>query len=110
MMTDPARMRRTDPGDPEKCPVFDFHRTFSSQEDKSWVVEGCTSAGIGCVDCKKKLLQHMLPVIEPLHQKRVELESNLDYVKEVLYEGSRSARCLAQETMEAVRTAMNLKY
>ncbi len=110
MMTDPARMRRTDPGSPEKCPVFDFHKTFTSEDDRSWVVEGCTSAGIGCVDCKKKLLEHMLPVIEPLHEKRVELENNLDFVRDVLVEGSRKARVLAQETMEAVRSAVNLDY
>ena len=110
MMTDPARMRRTDPGSPEKCPVFDFHKTFTSEDDRSWVVEGCTSAGIGCVDCKKKLLEHMLPVIEPLHEKRLELENNLDFVRDVLVEGSRKARVLAQETMEAVRSAVNLDY
>ena len=110
MMTDPARMRRSDPGDPEKCPVFDFHRTFSSDEDRSWVVEGCTRAGIGCVDCKKKLLENMLPVIEPLHHKRVELENNLDYVRDVLVDGSRQARELAQATMEQVRSSLNLDY
>jgi len=110
MMTDPARMRRSDPGDPEKCPVFDFHRTFSSDEDRSWVVEGCTSAGIGCVDCKKKLLENMLPVIEPLHRKRVELENNLDYVRDILVDGSRQARELAQATMEQVRSSLNLNY
>jgi len=110
MMTDPARMRRTDPGSPEKCPVFDFHKTFTSEDDRSWVVEGCTSAGIGCVDCKKKLLEYMLPVIEPLYEKRVELENNLDFVRDVLVEGSRKARVLAQETMDEVRAAVNLDY
>ena len=110
MMTDPARMRRSDPGNPEKCPVFDFHKTFTEEEDLSWVTEGCTSAGIGCVDCKKKLLEQMLPVIEPLHQKRIELENNLDYVKDVLVEGSKKARERACETMEDVRSALNLDY
>ena len=110
MMTDPARMRRSDPGDPEKCPVFDFHRTFSGDEDRDWVIEGCTSAGIGCVDCKKKLLENMLPVIEPLHRKRVELERNLDYVKDVLVDGSRQAREVAGKTMEEVRSSLNLDY
>ncbi len=110
MMTDPARMRRSDPGDPEKCPVFDFHKTFTSEEDKTWVVEGCTSAGIGCVDCKKKLLEYLLPVIEPLYEKRIQLEKNPDYVRDVLVEGSREARVLAQATMEEVRAAMNLNY
>jgi len=110
MMTDPARMRRSDPGDPEKCPVFDFHKTFTSEEDKAWVVEGCTSAGIGCVDCKKKLLEYLLPVIEPLYEKRIQLEKDPDYVKDVLVEGSREARVVAQATMEEVRAAMNLDY
>ena len=110
MMTDPARMRRSDPGDPEKCPVFEFHKTFTAAEELDWVKDGCTSAGIGCVDCKKKLLEQMLPVIEPLHQKRNELENNLDYVRDILVEGSKKARNRACETMEAVRSAVNLNY
>jgi len=110
MKTDPARMRRTDPGNPDKCPLFEFHKTFTGPEDIAWVKEGCTSAGIGCVDCKKKLLEQMLPVLEPLHLKRVELESNLDYVRDVLVEGSKKARVRARETMEAVRSAINLDY
>ena len=65
---------------------------------------------IGCVDCKKKLLENMLPVIEPLHHKRVELENNLDYVRDVLVDGSRQARELAQATMEQVRSSLNLDY
>ena len=110
MMTDPARKRRTDPGDPEKCPVFDYHKVFTDGEDQKWVREGCTTAGIGCTDCKQLLLEKMLPVIQPLHEKRKELEQSPDSVKEVLIAGSSRAREIARETMTEVRQAMKINY
>lgn len=110
MVTDPARVRRTDPGDPNKCPVFDLHKVFSPSEDQAWAAEGCTTAGIGCVDCKKRLLDHLLPVVEPIYEKRSQLEKDRDGVLDVLREGSRSAREVALATMEEVRQAMRLKY
>lgn len=110
MMTDPARMRRTDPGNPEICPVFDHHIVFSDDETREWVIDGCRSAGIGCIDCKNRLLEGMLPVVEPLYDKRVKLEQDIGYVNDVLFEGSKSARELASSTMAEVRQSMGLKY
>ncbi len=110
MMTDPARMRRTDPGNPEICPVFDHHKVFTDTESREWVVEGCKSAGIGCIDCKNRLLEDMLPLVEPLYEKRVELEKSLGYVNDVLSEGSKAAREIASSTMDDVRQSMGLKY
>ncbi|UCF38427.1 MAG: tryptophan--tRNA ligase [Acidobacteriota bacterium] len=110
MVTDPARVRRTDPGNPDVCPVFDLHRVFTPQEGRDWVMEGCKTAGIGCVDCKKRLLEELVPIVEPLHEKRVELERNPSRVRETLVEGSRKAREVAAATMDSARQAMRLKY
>lgn len=110
MVTDPARVRRSDPGDPAKCPVFDYHRVFTDTEGQDWAAQGCRTAGIGCVDCKNLLLNNLLPVIEPLHEKRVELEKNLEQVKEIVFDGSQKARELAGTTMGQVRQAMRLNY
>ncbi len=110
MMTDPARKRLTDPGDPEKCPVFDYHKVFTDSAGQKWVREGCTTAGIGCTDCKQRLLENMLPVIQPLHEKRKELENSPDHVKEILFAGSSRAREIARTTMDEVRQAMKISY
>jgi tryptophanyl-tRNA synthetase len=110
MVTDPARKRRTDPGNPDICPVFEHHKVFTDEEGQKWASEGCRSAGIGCVDCKKLLLEKLLPIVEPLYEKRVELEGNPGFVKEVLLDGSRKARAIAQETLDQTRQAMQLKY
>ena len=110
MVTDPARMRRTDPGDPAKCPVFDYHRVFTDSEGQQQAAQGCRTAGIGCTDCKSLLLEHLLPVIEPLHEKRIKLESNSKQVREILFEGSKRARKIASKTMQEVRQAMKLDY
>jgi tryptophanyl-tRNA synthetase len=110
MVTDPARVRRTDPGNPDVCPVFEHHKQFTDAPGQEWAAHGCRTAEIGCVDCKKRLLDHLLPVVEPLHEKRVKLEKDVDGVKEILIQGSRKARVLAQETMGEVRQAMKLEY
>ncbi len=110
MVTDPARVRRTDPGNPDICPVFEHHRQFTDAPGQEWAAHGCRTAEIGCVDCKKRLLEHLLPVVEPLHEKRVELEKDVEGVKEILIQGSRKAQVLAQETMQEVRQAMKLEY
>ncbi len=110
MVTDPARVRRTDPGNPDICPVFEHHKQFTDAQGQEWAAQGCRTADIGCVDCKKRLLEHLLPVVEPLHEKRVELEKDVEVVKEILIQGSRKARVLAQETMQEVRQAMKLEY
>ena len=110
MVTDPARVRRSDPGNPDICPVYDLHKIFTNQEGQAWAAQGCRTAGIGCTDCKSLLLKHLLPVMEPLHERRQELERNLTAVRDLLIENSRKARGIAQQTMGEVRQAMKIKY
>lgn len=110
MMTDPARVRRTDPGNPDVCPVFDHHKVFTDSQGQAWATEGCRTAGIGCTDCKRLLLKHLFPIVEPLHEKRVHWEKNLVEVKQLLIDGSRKARTIAQKTMAEVRQAMKIEY
>lgn len=110
MVTDPARVRRSDPGNPEVCPVFDHHKIFTDSEGQKWAAHGCRTAGIGCVDCKNLLLENLLPVIEPIHERRKELEKEPSAVMEVLVEGSRRARSIASATLSRVRQAMKIKY
>ena len=108
MVTDPARVRRTDPGDPEKCPVFELHRCFSTDEQRSWVVDGCTSAGIGCIDCKKVLIENVEQRIGPVREKRTELLARPDDLKDVLRDGARRATEVATPVVETVRQTMGL--
>jgi len=108
MVTDPARIRRTDPGDPAKCPVFDLHEVFSSQETRKWAAEGCRTAGIGCIECKNALADALLARIEPIAKRRRELEKRPDDVRDVFREGDRRAREVAEATMADVRAAMHL--
>lgn len=110
MVTDPARVRRMDPGNPDLCPVFDHHKVFTGAEGQAWAAQGCRTAGIGCTDCKTLLLKNMAPVVEPLHERRVQLEGNLSSVKELLVEGSRKAQRIARQTMTEVRQAMQIHY
>jgi tryptophanyl-tRNA synthetase len=108
MVTDPARKRRSDPGNPEVCPVFDFHRAFSDEATRAKVDVGCRSAGIGCVECKTMLLGHLEPALGPFQEKRRELLAHRDRVREILAEGARRARAEAGATMRLVREAMKL--
>jgi tryptophanyl-tRNA synthetase len=110
MVTDPARKRRTDPGDPDVCPVFDLHRAFSPKETQAWSAAGCRSAGIGCLDCKAKLADHMLERLAGIHARRPELEKRPDTVWDTLLAGSKKAREVAEATMEDVRGAMKVRY
>jgi len=110
MLTDPARKRRTDPGDPDKCPVFDLHRAFSSAQSQAWAAEGCRTAGIGCLDCKARLIEHMLARLQDVHARRPEFAERPDTVWDILLEGSRKARAVAQVTMDEVRAAMKISY
>ena len=110
MVTDPARKRRSDPGDPEVCPVFDLHKAFSPQETREWAAQGCRSAGIGCLDCKAKLADHLIARITTIHERRQELAKRPDTVWDVLVEGSKRARQVAEATMEDVRAAMKIRY
>jgi len=110
MVTDPARKRRTDPGDPDVCPVFDLHKAFSTPETRAWAAEGCRTAGIGCLDCKAKLIEHMLERLAEVHARRPEYAARPDTVRDILFEGSKRARAVAQATMEEVRAAMKIDY
>jgi tryptophanyl-tRNA synthetase len=106
MVTDPARKRRTDPGDPDVCPVYDWHKLFSPKETLEWAATGCRTAGIGCIECKGKMADHLIQWIEPVRAKRIEYEQHPKRVLEVLDEGSKKARAVAKETMGRVREAV----
>ena len=110
MLTDPARKRRTDAGDPGLCPVFDLHRAFSPQATREWAASGCRTAGIGCLDCKAGLAEHMLEKLAGIHARRPELAARPDTVFDVLLEGSKRARAVAEATLEDVRRAMKIRY
>jgi tryptophanyl-tRNA synthetase len=106
MVTDPARIRRTDPGDPDKCPVGDLHKVFSTQETMAKVYEGCRSAGIGCIECKSWAADGLMKVLQPIQDRRAGLTEK--HVLEVLDEGSRRACARAEQTMNEVRASMQL--
>jgi tryptophanyl-tRNA synthetase len=108
MVTDPARVRRSDPGDPDLCPVGDLHKVFSSAETLEKVYAGCRSAGIGCIECKGWAANAIVAELRPLQERRAGYERNPGLVREILNEGSRRARERANETMEEVRTAMHM--
>lgn len=108
MVTDPARMKRTDPGNPDICNVFSMHKIFSEQEEVDMINKECRVAGIGCVDCKKRFAANLNKNLEPFRSKRAELESKPDYVQDVLNDGGKRARVIAQKTMEEVREAIQL--
>ena len=109
MMTDPARERRTDKGTPEKCPVWDVHKFFNKDaQELAEIHEGCLNAGIGCVDCKKKLMAHLTEMMDPIQKRRAELAKRPDDLKQILETGAARARKVAEGTMENVYSAMNL--
>ena len=109
MITDPARQRRRDPGNPELCPVFDLHKVFTPEAERSGIiVPGCTSAGIGCLDCKAILLKHALPVLAPVSERRAELAKDPDAVRAILDEGVTRARAAAGQTLQDVKAAMRI--
>ena len=106
MVTDPARKRRTDPGNPDVCPVYDWHKLFSSPETLKWSAEGCRTAGIGCIECKAKMADHLIEWITPIRDRRVEYEKHPARVLEVIDSGSAKAREVATVTMKRVREAV----
>ena len=110
MPTDPARVRRKDPGDPEKCPVWKLHQIYSSEEVKAWVQQGCRSAGIGCLDCKQPLIDAVLAELAPIRERAEEYMSDREAVRGIIAEGCETAREVARQTMEEVRQAMGLVY
>ena len=106
MVTDPARKRRQDPGNPDVCPVFDWHKLFSPKEVQDWSAHGCRTAGIGCIECKAAMADHLIKWIEPIRQRRQDFESDPQQVLEYLDTGSKRARLVAQQTMDRVREAV----
>lgn len=110
MPTDPARVRRTDPGDPEKCPVWQFHLVYSDDSTKEWVVKGCKSAGIGCLECKQPVIDAILKEQEPMRERAQQYIDDPSLVRAIVADGCDKARKLAQETMRDVREAMGLSY
>jgi tryptophanyl-tRNA synthetase len=108
MVTDPQRQRRSDPGRPEVCNVFSFHKVFSSAEEVQMVDRECRRAGIGCVDCKKLMARNLNTHLEPFRQRRAEYAANTDYVWNILQEGRRRASIIAEQTMKEVRAAVGL--
>jgi len=110
MVTDPARVRRTDPGNPEKCPVWDFHKVYSNDATKDWVVKGCTTAGIGCLDCKQPVIDAIVAEQKPWRERASALLANPKQVHWIVEMGTERARTLAKSTMKDVRDAMGLNY
>jgi tryptophanyl-tRNA synthetase len=110
MQTDPQRVRRTDPGDPDKCPVWQFHQIYSNDEVKAWVRQGCTTAGIGCIECKQPVIEGVLKEQEPMRERARMYEDDPQLVKNIIADGCEKARKLAQETMRDVRAAIGLDY
>ena len=107
-VTDPARVRRTDPGDPNKCNLFSLHHFFSSPDDVARVAEGCRTAGIGCIDCKKVLFQNMMALLGPIRERARALLADPDGLRATLRRGAESCRGLAAATMAEVKHAMGL--
>ena len=110
MPTDPARVRRTDPGNPDVCPVWQFHRVYSDQTTCDWVQEGCRSAGIGCLECKQPVIDAVLAELRPMQERGREYARQPDLVRNIINEGCERAREVARETMDEVRHAMSLDY
>ena len=108
MQTDPQRARRTDPGDPEKCPVWQFHQIYSTSEVKEWAQAGCRSAGIGCLECKQPVIEAVLKEQAPIRERALRYQEDPALVDRIIDEGSAKARALAQDTMRDVRASMGL--
>jgi len=109
MKTDPQRIKRTDKGDPEQCPVFELHKIFSSKQEQDEVAEGCRTAGIGCIDCKKILIQNIFHILEPIWEGRSRFLGQPDLLEDILRSGSGKARQAAAETMALVRKGVGLQ-
>ena len=110
MPTDPQRVRRTDPGDPERCPVWQFHQVYSDTDTKGWVVKGCKSAGIGCLECKQPVIDAIKKEQEPWRERADKYLSNPKQLHWIVEVGTERARTVARETMREVRDAMGLAY
>ena len=110
MPTDPARIKLADPGDPKKCPVWQLHNVYSDNQVCDWVVEGCTGAKMGCVECKQPVIDAMKSEILPIQERIAKYQADPDLIKQIIYEGSEKARGVAKETMAEVRESMGIIY
>ena len=108
MKTDTNRKLRTDKGNPEICPVFDYHNVFSTEEERGYICDGCTTANIGCIDCKKILIKNMLSFLEPIQNRRKEYEKSIDNVDIFLNESQKKANEIAEKTMVKVRKILRI--
>ena len=110
MPTDPARVRRTDPGDPEKCPVWDLHQVYSDDSVRQWAAEGCRSAGIGCLDCKQPVVEAVQRELNGFRERAAPYVEDPELVRQIISDGCETAREVARETMDEVRSAVGLAY
>jgi tryptophanyl-tRNA synthetase len=110
MITDPQRMRRSDPGNPDICNVFEFHKLYTDPEQVRQIDHDCRSAQIGCVECKKIMAKKLTEALAPIRDKRRYYESNPDLVQQIMTDGSAEARKIAIETMAQVKNAINIRY
>jgi len=110
MPTDPARIRRSDPGDPEKCPVWQFHQVYSDDKTREWAYQGCRSAGIGCLECKQPVVDAVLAELKPIQERAAEFARDPLLVKNIIANGDKHARDVAEDTLVEVRRAMGLEY
>ena len=110
MPTDPARIKLSDPGDPNKCPVWQMHQVYSPQDTLDWVVEGCTKAKIGCIECKGPVIDSVISELGPMQERIAKYQSNPNLIQEIIFDGSERARSVAKNTLEEVRDAMGITY
>ncbi|OUR68200.1 tryptophan--tRNA ligase [Cycloclasticus sp. 46_83_sub15_T18] len=109
MPTDPARVRRTDPGEPSKCPVWQFHEIYSDEGVRDWVQEGCRTAGIGCLDCKQPVIDAVLRELKPMQERAKEYTEQPELVRAIIHEGTEKARDVAKDTLDEVKAVMGMK-
>jgi tryptophanyl-tRNA synthetase len=110
MPTDPARVRRNDPGEPEKCPVWQLHKVYSDEPTREWVQTGCRTAGIGCLDCKQPVIDAIVRELAPMRERAARYTDDPSMVRNIIADGCDRARELAGETMREVREAMGLAH
>jgi tryptophanyl-tRNA synthetase len=110
MSTDPARVRLTDPGNPNKCPVWNLHEIYGTQDQLDWAMDGCTNAKMGCIECKKPVIDSIVSELLPMQERINKYKSNPSLIQEIILDGSERARSVAKETMKDVRDAMGLTY
>ena len=110
MVTDPARVHLTDPGDPNKCPVWNLHEIYGKQDQLDWVMDGCTKAKMGCIECKKPVVDSIVAELKPIQESIEKYKSEPNLIQEIIFDGSERARRVAKETMQEVRDAMGLTY